>query len=202
MKKLIGKSTDVFLKIDDEVVSGVLFDIDDDCVYLQRAAGVVITVPKSNIKYVASKNFEKNAASEGIMPKEEGLFGPDNDTFGLLEVFVDSMSVVKLIAPPSLDLSTYSDDIMRLVLSSSEVASSLSGKVQKSLEYAPGQVFITTSENSSVAESIQAPPSDGFSMTGNGAGSDVMSSYLQPSQMVSRLNKVSRSKFKSGEDDE
>ena len=51
MKRLLGNNVDVFLKLDNDIVSGVLFDIEDECVYVQTDVDVFIAIPKENIKY-------------------------------------------------------------------------------------------------------------------------------------------------------
>ena len=93
---------------------------------------------------------------------------------------------------------------MKVVLGNPEVQSFLHGKIQKSIEYFPGKIHIITDGGDCAAPQViedQGNVEDSFTMSGSGNPADSFSmsssgdpavSYLNPLQMVNRLNKVTK----------
>ena len=191
MKKLLGKRVHVFLKGDDDVVSGILFDSDDKCVYVQTSVEVFAVIPKENVKYYTSSQSDKDIESGEEIKQETSQRAPS-----ALDVFVDQILVVSIPVPPTFDLSSFNDNIMRVTLGNPDVQVALSGKIQKSVEYFPGRIHIITDGGEVALVEPNVPsqnPTEQNSFEMSGSGSPV-SSYLNPSQMVGRLNKVVRKK--------
>lgn len=194
MKKMLGNKVDIFLKFGDEI-SGILFDIEIDCIYVQADAGVLIAIPKENIKYYVC----------GLLSNSELIGKPTKELqqtiLDALEVTVDQVFIIKIPVPPSFDLSIYNDDIMRVVLGNPDVQVALSDKIQKSVEYFPGRIHIITNGEDTipVTPTDKNTPQDSFSMSGPG---DPTGSYLNPSQMVNRLNNSIKRKPEGVKDDE
>jgi hypothetical protein len=208
MKRLLGNKVHVFLKSDDEIVSGILFDVDDGCVYIQSSVETFVVIPKENVKYYTSsspselkvRESSDSGYAEESLKSVEGIKQPE---INALDVYVDQIFIVKIPVPPTFDLSAFNDNIMRVTLGNPDVQVALSDKIQKSVEYFPGQIHIITDGGNyttpAPVEPNTQPPQDSFAMSNSGSP---VSSYLNPSQMVSRLNKVAQKKpeeVKNGE---
>jgi hypothetical protein len=186
--RLIGKEVEVFLKIGQEVIYGILFDIEEEYVYIQSSTGPLITIPKENIKYYTSKSNQEPAQGDIRLYESEPI---DSD----LSVYIDRELITRIPVPPTFDLSSYNDNIMKVILGNPDVAVALVGRVQRSMEYFPGKVYITTdaegdmSEPETVMPPSPSPSDNSFAMTGAGG---MISSYLQPSQMIGRLSKAAK----------
>jgi hypothetical protein len=206
MKRLLGNEVDVFLKTD-EIISGILFDIEDEYIYVQSDdAGVFVVVPKENIKYYTSGGSHK---SNIIMSSQQESYNklPDPPTSydklpgpNVLSVYVDQELIVKIPVPPTFDLNSFNDNIMKITLGNPDVQAVLVDRNQKSVEYFPGQIHIITDGGNYTTPPIVNPPpqQDSFSMSNSGSP---MTSCLSPSQMVSRLNKVAKKKPEEAEYD-
>jgi len=200
----MGSKVNVVLKQEDDTITGVLFDIEDDCIYLQIDVNTTITVPKENIKYYVSVSLTEKQSYNGnlmVTPQNDQLSQSQQTTnikeskpvLTSIKVLVNQAFITEIPVPPTFDLSVFHDDIMKVVLGNGDVQAVISGRVQESLEYLPGEVRISVRDN----ESIQADMTqqqDPFSMSG--LGTHATNNFLNPSQMVSRLNKVSQLKPK------
>jgi hypothetical protein len=189
VKKLLGKRVCVFLKGDNDIVSGILFDIDDECVYVQTDVDVFAVIPKENVKYYTSSQSDVEVEVSREPEQEAEQHIPSS-----LSVFIDQVFIVDIPVPPTFDLSSFNDSIMKITLGNPDVQVVLSNRTQKSVEYFPGQIHIITGGEDYTAPvpvepNAPQPPQDSFTMSG--AGSPV-STYLNPSQMVGRLNKIAR----------
>jgi hypothetical protein len=204
MKRLLGKEINVFLKFDDDIISGVLFDIDDECVYIQSSVEAFIAIPKENVKYYASSSPRHNDDGVRYIEKaEEPRQEVKQPVLDALDVYVDQLFIVKIPVPPTFDLSAFNDNIMKITLGNPDVQAILADRMQKSVEYFPGQIHIITDGGNYTTPPINEPniqpPQDSFAMSSSG---NPMSTYLNPSQMVSRLNQATKKKseeIKNGE---
>ena len=179
MKKLLGKEIDAFLKFDNDIISGILFDYEDDCVYIQNSIDGLVAIPKENIKYYATNSGTTNHSIENV----------ERHTQSSIEVLVDSVLVANIPIPPTFDLSSFNNNIMRTTLGNPDVQAALTGKVQKSIEYFPGTVNIMT--NSALNHEVQSDNSQQNSFVMSSSGSPI-STFLNPSQMVGRLNSMKK----------
>lgn len=188
MKRLLGNKVEVFLKLCNDTMSGILFDDDDECIYIQSEVDTLITIPKENIKYYISSSY----LDSNVIEKTDRIQEPrqtQQSIIDALSVYIDQVFVVKIPVPPTFNLSTFNDDIMKVTLGNPDVQVALANRTQKSVEYFPGTIHIITH-----GEPINEPVpllQDSFSMSSSGGPANT---YLNPSQMVGRLNKISKIK--------
>jgi hypothetical protein len=201
MKRLLGNKVHAFLKADDEIVSGILFDSDDECVYIQSSVETFVVIPKENIKYYTSSSSQDSEVIERSETPE--LIEDKQPVIDALDVYIDQIFIVKIPVPPTFDLSAFNDNIMRVTLGNPDVQVALVDKIQKSVEYFPGRIHIITDGGNYTTPPVEPntpqPSQDSFAMSGAG---NPVSTYLNPSQMVGRLNKVAKKKpeeVKNGE---
>lgn len=200
MDRLIGIDVEVYL-VSNDIICGTLFDMEDDCIYIQKGVGSFITIPKENIKYYVSRSFQDNAATPAInyesnseaqgrvLRSQSKATVPVDNT---IEVFVDGNSIISIPVIPTLDLSVFSDKIMKVVVGNPDVQMILANRTQKAVEYTPGKIMFFTAEGPDAPvfnEPAQPTSADSFAMGGNAS-----SGFLNPSQMVFRLNKLSGEK--------
>ena len=145
MQRLIGNTVDVHLKFDD-VVSGILFDVDEDNVYIQNDVNIFVAIPKENIKYYVSGATK---AQTQVTTNPSPTMQQD---INVIKVFVDNAEITTISIPPDLDISTCSEKILTMVWGDNNVKQALEGRVQKALEYDIGVVnILTTSSNISLS---------------------------------------------------
>lgn len=200
MERLIGSDVEVHLKSND-VISGKLFDVEDSYVYVQRNIERFITIPKENIKYYVSRSFQNATSVSNVesyqqprMQHEEPMQKTGQITE--LEVFVDDEFVTAIPVPPTFNLLKFNDSIMKVALGNPDVQAILSNRVQKAVEYSPGKIMFFTSgdEDAAPVYNPVAPTSPNtFAMGGVGNGNPA-SAFVNPSQMVTRLNKITQEK--------
>ncbi|NNK85419.1 MAG: hypothetical protein HKO91_07710 [Desulfobacterales bacterium] len=193
MRKIIGNEVCVFLKspADDEVV-GLLVDVSEDELYLRDLdVSKLYIIPRGNVKYCTTDTLpssERTLPTPEIRPTSNAA---TEDNMRFLDVFIDNNPVASIPVHPAFKLNEWHDGIVQVVLGCPDVQAAISGKVQKSIEYSPGKVYITT--DGSVA------PEDGqkaFVM-----GGSVATSFLNPSQMVSRLNAAAQQRGKKNDEE-
>jgi len=195
IKKLAGNRVVVHLKSgfsnSDNILSGVMIDIDNEYICLQgEDVHSVYVIPKENISYYVS-NVVPSGTNKVVKDVcDTGVSEPGN-TFNRLDVFVNDEYVVSIPVPPTMNLEQWSNSIMTIVLENPDVRVVIDGKVQKSIEYAPGVVNIKVDD---MGINNNAP--NVFSM---GSLSPV-SSFMSPSQMVTRLQNSMRGKHNAQTD--
>lgn len=211
MDRLLGTDVEVHLKTND-IIQGTLFDIEEAYVYIQRTVTNFVTIPKENIKYFVSNSSQStattvdrgsNVSAQGrVVYESVQQAKQDISAEKSIEVFVDEEYLISIPVIPTLDISVFSDAIMRIVLSNSDVQMVLASRVQKAVEYVPGKVmFITSSDDEGTTpvfnEPSPQPPTspNSFAMGATGGG-DPAASFMNPSQMVTRLNKVTQERKK------
>lgn len=129
MQKLFGNNVEAVLKFG-ESITGVLFDDDADCVYIQSNSSV-IAIPKYNVKYYISDGVHNHVIGS-------------NEPSVKLDVHVDDILCTQISVPKDLDISTCNDKVLETIWGDSNVQQALKGKVQKRLEYEVGSANIIT----------------------------------------------------------
>lgn len=175
---MINKSVRVHLKNEshENAVSGIFAGIEHKHIYIQSEYGMIV-IPQENIKYYQ------------FFPEEEEQ---QKEIESIIKVFIDGNFLTNIIVPPTMNLSTASEEVLRTVWANVDVQSALRGKVQKSLEYAPGEVNIVLKDTPPPQETMQDDNS--FSM---GSSNSPLNAYLSPSEMVSRLQNAGKKEKKS-----
>lgn len=193
MRKIIGNEICVFLKTSDDDIVGLLVDVTEDELYLRDVSEMsrLYIVPRENVKYCTTDVLP---TSERTLPPPENRPQQNvtEENLRFLEVFVDGHPVANIPVHPTFRLDEWHDGIVQVVLGCPDVQVAVAGKVQKSIEYSPGKVYITTE-----GEVVQQEGQRAFVM-----GGSVANSFLNPSQMVSRLNKAAQQRGKKNDEEE
>jgi hypothetical protein len=134
---------------------------------------MVYIIPKSNLLY---------CTTDKISTKQRSIIA--ENTINSLKVFIDNNLVTEVDVPNSVDISVWNDKILETVSTSEAVIHALSGKIQTKVEYWPGELYIETTQTQ--VDSPRSNIQNTFSMN---SGSPV-TNYLNPSQMIDRLNNV------------
>jgi hypothetical protein len=212
MKKVIGSELNVYLKSSMTTIIadiyGLLVDVDEESIYVQGfnvENPELFIVPKDNIKYckttmMPSANLTvdvpeqpKNKEPDHVIVQEQPPAAKPVDPY--LNVFINEEQVARIPVPPTFNLSEWNDNILRVVMGNPDVKSLLANKVQQSISYWPGEVYIEVSE-----ETVEEPmPQDNDEQNSFSMGGDIAQQFLNPSQMVMRLNSVTKKGKKNGE---
>lgn len=163
MEKFIGKTVKIFLKNGKGIV-GVLDDFDKENVYLIKNNNLLI-VEKNNINYYCINDYFSSKKENRIIEN-------------VVSVYVDK-KFVSTVSVGDIGIDKWDNRIMSAVLADNVLHDALSNRVQKSVEYSPGNVYINTvSENNEVKDNcvLKEDP--------------ILSTYLNPSEMISRLNNI------------
>jgi hypothetical protein len=212
MKRIVGNEVGVFLKSSigsDWDIFGILIDVTEDSLYIQCSdtnSPEIYIVPRDNVKYCTTKYLPSveriiskttvNSQPEIVCETKEEK-QPDS-----LDVYINSNMIAKIPVPPTFNLSVCSDDIIRIIMGNPEVILSLGGKMQKSLEYYPGKVYIEVDEEN-IEQIVDKQIVDTKENISNNRNTFVMSGdaatqFLNPSQMISRLNAAANRGKKNG----
>lgn len=177
MEHLINKSVLVHLKNEspENAVPGLFVGVEQKHVYLQAEYGMLV-IPQENIKYYQ------------LFPEEE----QQKDVDSLIKVFIDGSFLTNIPVPPTMNLSSATEEVLKTVWANPDVQSALRGKVQKALEYAPGEVNIILKDAPTPPEVNQ--DNNSFSM---GSSNNPLNTYLSPSEMVSRLQNAGKREKKN-----
>lgn len=169
MIKLMGKIIELYLcNSKDEYISGIMFDHDDDSIYLRDNNYSIIAVFKSNVKFC----IEKNTLPVGPGHEVEKISN-------ILSVNMDGRKIADIKVNSDINLASCSSELIDIAYSDDRVKAALSGKIQKSIEYDVGEMNIIT------ADFISEPESQ-FSLS-NDFG--VSNKTLNPSDMVFRIGR-------------
>ena len=190
MRKIIGNEVQIYLKgstIDGPDIIGFLVDCVDGNLYLRRSADdtSMYVVPRSNVNYFLINHLSQNISTIDNPQNNKELGHSDSNE---LQIFIDGDKIGSISVPLGISLSHWSDEIYNLVISNNVVQEYLVGKVQKSVEYYPGMVYISTSNTSS------NDTQNTFSMSNN----DATSKFLDPIQMVSKLQNFGKQRNDNG----
>jgi hypothetical protein len=214
MKKIIGSEIKVYLKTSDTVV-GILVDADENSMYVKSYDvsldyGIFV-VPRDNINYCTIRSLPVGKTTLTYR-EEEPLLTPQSfvkpedpeqpmhtiQSPSFLNVYVNEQRVAHISVPPTFDLLRWNDNIMKVVLGNPDVRFYLANKVQKSISYDCGELYIEAEDAfvSSPESNVENPLSDNtFSM---GLGGNVATQFLNPAEMVTRLNSMKRVKKTEG----
>jgi hypothetical protein len=195
MKKIIGNEICVFLKtaVDDVPdLSGLLVDVSEDELYIRDTDEVsrLYIVPRDNIKYCTTD----------VLPTTERAMMVERPTTdatkpNALEVFLDGNLIAQIPVHPTFKTEEFHDGIMQVVYGNPDVKCALNQRVQKSLEYFPGKVYITS-------EAVHDTQSEGQKPFVMGGYGNISNKFMNPSQMISRLNKTVSSQIHRGSEDD
>jgi hypothetical protein len=184
MRKIIGNEIHIYLKESvDNVpdIIGLLVDVTEDELYLRDIIEIakLYVVPRINIKYCITDCIpqEERTIRPELSSATQTTKIPQNISY--LEVFVDEKVVASIPVPPTFILDEWHEGIMKVILGSQDVKAALIGRIQKSIEYLPGKVYITSEDDENFEKYGQKP----FVM-----GGDVSSKFLSPTQMAAKLN--------------
>jgi len=182
MENFIGIGLDVYLVKQEYPIYGILIKIEDSTVYLRAESGKILIVPRENILYYSADEQEA-IQQEPVQKTPE----PEVQKESALRIFINGEFFTLIPVPPTMDLSTANERVLKTVWGNPDVQSVLRGRIQKTIEYAPGEINIILVEDSTPSTPSNAPVS--FSI---GAGGSPLTSYLNPSDMVSRLNNLTK----------
>jgi hypothetical protein len=192
VKNLIGNEIDVCFKSSTNSTSGdirgILLEVTDSEIYVQNTEinnPFVWVIPRDNVKcYIISSlpsinklicqnqtiedNVQEIAQNEIIPPQQENI----------LEIYINNELATTIPVPPTFKLDVWNENIMRILIGNPDVKALLAGKIQKSIDYYPGKVYIDIESEKSIVGQINT-----FSMS-----KDITTEYLNPSEMVTRFN--------------
>lgn len=216
MKKVIGSEIDVYLRsskfdtISD--ITGLLIDDDEDSIYVQglnMEYPKLYIIPRDNIRYCTTStmpsaelamnlpehpNIDKKP-EHIVLKKEETNILEQQEAY--LTVFINKEQVAHIPVPPTFNLSKWNDNILRVAMGNPDVRALLANKVQRTVEYWPGKVYIEVTEEfaeEQLEPNITDNDQNSFSM-----GGDITKQFLNPSQMILKLNSVATRGKKNGE---
>ncbi len=220
MREIIGNTVEVFLKRRyDEAkdnIMGLLVDVTDRTLYVQSCAERVFAIPRENVEFCTtdalppkSRQFVNDVLPRrGPPPAPDPNAPPVNTTksreeakiIDRLNVYINSEHLASIPIPPTFPIEQWNDKIMRVIMGNPDVKTAVAGKIQKSIEYFPGEVYIEVEMVEPPSQMPEIEPQQGantFAMGGSPA-----TEYLNPSQMVARLNKVARGKTNDNDEEQ
>jgi hypothetical protein len=174
MELFLNKNIKTHLK-NNKVIDGLLLDIDDNYVYIQSNKTYIIPI-KNVLFYSIDENVNNIEQTPNIK--------------NIINVSINGAFLTKIITPPELNLLSANEDVIKLIYANSNVQEALHNRVQKALEYAPGEANIILLEESvEKIESVQDNNEDSFDM--NKTASPAYN-YLSPTEMAQRLSNISK----------
>lgn len=193
MEQLIGNKIYVSLKDRDETLSGLLIHVEEHYVYIQMEGSThFYVVPKDNVSYYVSDRLPKVSRVLPDTGRQTGVETEEPPKPTSLEVYINTDLVANIPVPPTFNLDKFSDDTMKVVLGNPDVQAILAGRPQKSLEYSPGKVYITTVGEDEDQNPDLSPNSDSPNTFSMGASGSPASQYMTGPQMVKVINDAVR----------
>lgn len=174
IENFINQQIAVFFKENRKKLHGILIDIDDSFLLLQ--AEELLIIPTINVSHYSVVSI-REAVHQNVQKVLK------NNT---LRVLVDDVHVANLEVPAEIDILSANQPLLNHIWGSKEVQTALGGKIQKSLHYAPGEVHIITADSSMGEAEVAA---DDFSL-------NPTASFLQPIDMVHRLQNIGKKRQK------
>lgn len=184
---LIGKNVEIKFKESPELVRGLVLNCDERMIQVKSISRIIF-IPMANIQYITELLEKEQAATIiDLVPQcnDSGFIGGNNpltnikQTIAVVKVYVDDDFIVEVDMPPGLEIASWSNDIMAAVLVDQTVQKALENKIQKDVHYSPGEIYFTTKEAAAKSNTT-------FSMNLGSPAAE----FLDPSQMVARLNKM------------
>lgn len=209
MRLMIGNEIWVFLKkeyINNTFgdILGLLIEVTDDSLYVQsldESRTHIFVIPRENVAYCTTDEFpkaERNIArgqptvghapssyEQQEAPVQQEQPQQQEPVIDRLNVYVNKQKVVSIPVPPTFPIHEWSEKILRAIMGNPEVKASLAGKVQKEIEYSPGEVYITIEDVVPPSQMPDALSENTFQM-----GGQPTTEFLNPLQMAQRLSKV------------
>lgn len=197
MHKIIGNEVTIFLKGSENILgdmSGVLLDVSEEGLYIQEAhGGKTFIIPRDNISYVTTDKIFPQRQILGDdaqqqyqeVPQEPQYQEPVPSSIDKLTVYVNKQHVATIPIPPTFRVDVWNENILRVLMGNPEVQNAIAGKVQKGLEYYPGEVYI---EVAGLTPPSQMPDHSPGYQTSFSMGGSPVEQYLSPLQMAARLN--------------
>jgi hypothetical protein len=165
-------------------LSGILIDTDSENVCLQgESIGIIFVIPRDNINYYSTDSIPLDPK---VVKKEQDF----RKLMGI-DVFINNEFLVHIPTHPTIDLTKWNDDIACMVSENPDVQMALTGKIQKSVEYSNGilNISVDNIEQPETSNNIQ----NSFEM---GGSNSPISTFLNPSQMVNRLQNMGKQNVK------
>jgi len=199
MRKIIGNEISVFLKTSEgdlPDISGLLIDVTEENLFVRGDVHDprVYIIPRDNVNYCTTDHMPSADRAIKTYTPPQQVQHPEpvvqSQQPSILNVYINQEQCASIPVPPTFDLSTWHDGIMRVVMGNPDIKAFLAGKVQSSLEYYPGEVYITIEGGNSAPEQEVHPRPPNSPNTFSMSGGDVTTEFVNPSQMVTRLQNV------------
>lgn len=207
MRLMIGNEIWVFLKKEyinstfGDII-GILIEVTDDSLYVQsldESCTRIFAIPRENVAYCTTDEFLKaernivrgqptvghapSASEQQEAPVQQGQ--QQEPVIDRLNVYVNKQQVASIPVPPTFPIHEWNENILRVIMGNPEVKASLAGKVQKEIEYYPGEVYITIENIVPPSQMPDVLNENTFQM-----GGQPTTEFLNPVQMAQRLSKV------------
>jgi hypothetical protein len=202
MQKLIGNEVWIFLKKESINMNfgdifGLMTDADDDSLYVQsfdKDNIKIYAVPRENVAFCTTHEplqSERQVIVNSPTVPVETKTTPQQQQDPIIDrlnVYVNKLQVASLPIPPTFPVHEWNEKILRAIMGNPEVKQALAGKIQNSIEYYPGEVYISIDEVVPPSQMPEQPQDQNtFSM-----GGSPTTEYLNPSQMAQRLSQTGR----------
>lgn len=139
MQKLMGKEVEVYLLKCDDIVNGILFDVDDENIYIQNDLNTVVAIPKQNVKYyISAIKMDATTRQQPVQQAKASQYTVD--------AYIDEKYITTVSIPESIGINVCSDALLLEVWKDKKISAMLSNKVQRSVQYDIGRVDIYTTE--------------------------------------------------------
>lgn len=175
MDTLLGSTVIAHLTHNNIQVSGLVIKVDEENIYLQSKASAVHIIPKKNVIYYTT---DKLSESKIVLTKQEEVVTPPSS----IKVFINGEFFVEIPVPPTVDLTTANEKVLKSVWGNPDVQTILRGRVQKSVEYSLGEMNIVISD---VAQNATDTDDNSFSI-----GANPVNAYLSPLEMANKLSNI------------
>lgn len=188
MKRLIGCAVRVYLDaVKDVSIYGVLMDVTSESAYIENNTETFI-VPRQKVLYCT---IENSSPAEQQVQRDPPAPSPEK-----LSVYINKEHITDIPVPPTFPLDKWSENIFKVAIGNPDVRSLLAGKIQRAVDYYPGEVYITVEDPQYPIAEHQAQ-NNSFAMSFGGSPE---AEFLNPSQMVARLQNTSSKKKVGGKD--
>jgi hypothetical protein len=194
MQRLFGRTINVYFKGEDTIIGGILLDCNEEYIYIQSEQEVAI-IPKQNIKFYTTPKFVSENCNINVPSDSSKILAPQIAPNAVqkeqvhpeqLSVWVDGVLIACIPIPPTFNLGVCSEEVLKVIWGNPDVQSVLRGRVQKQIEYIPGEARITTVEQSQQ----QTPEVTDGSFSMGPTGNNLTTQFVNPSEMVKRLNNL------------
>jgi len=214
MKLLIGNEIEVYLKSTQGTtldIFGILVEATDGELYVQCAnpsIAKVWVIPRENVKYCTTTSLTlddkavRTQAEVRIEQKPQSEPEPEAQKIKYdptkLKVYINKEFFIDIPVPPTFNLSNFSDDIMRVYMGNPDVHCYLANKIQKSIEYYPGEVYIEIEDIVPEEITDETVVSNKIPNTFSMGGGKIATKYMDPKEVLAMLeNGLKGKKYES-----